>query len=173
MSPIRNSAVVRLHGRFSRACLLLGSPFLLLVRLYWGWQFMQTGWAKLRHLPRVIGYFGSLGIAHPGLVAPFVSGVEFVGGILLILGLLSHITGLVLAIDMFGAYLIADRAALHSVLSDPGKFYGADPFTFFFAALIVFIFGAGLFSLDAVFERRLRAPGDQRLRNSRHRASQT
>jgi putative oxidoreductase len=86
-------------------------------------------------------------------VAPFVSGVEFVGGILLILGLASHITGLVLAIDMLVAYWVADRAALHSILSDPGKFYGADPYTFFFASLIVFIFGAGLFSLDALIGR--------------------
>lgn len=151
MSSIRNSGIVRLHGHFTRACRLLQSPFLLLVRLYWGWQFAQDGWGKLHHLHRVTGYFGSLGIPHPGLVAPFVSVVELVGGILLILGLASHITGLVLAINMFVAYLTGDRAALASVLSDPGKFYGADPYTYFFAALIVLIFGAGLFSLDALF----------------------
>ncbi len=80
--------------------------------------------------------------------------MQLAGGILLILGLASHITGLVLAINMFVAYLTADRVALHSILSDPGRFYGADPFTFFFAALIVFIFGAGLFSLDALIQRR-------------------
>jgi putative oxidoreductase len=154
MSSIRNSGLVRLHGHYTRACLMLRSPLLLLVRLYWGWQFAQNGWAKLHHLHRVTGYFDSLGIPHPGLVAPFVSGVEFVGGILLILGLASHITGLVLAVDMFMAYWIADRDALHSILSDPGKFYGADPYTFFFAALTVFIFGAGLFSLDALIAGR-------------------
>jgi putative oxidoreductase len=153
MSSI-NPGIVRLHGHFTRACLLLRSPLLLLVRLYWGWQFAQTGWGKLQHLHRVIGFFGSLGIPHPGLVAPFVSGVEFIGGILMILGLASHITGLVLTIDMFVAYWVGDRAALHSVLSDPGKFYGADPYTFFFASLILLVFGAGLFSLDALIQRR-------------------
>jgi putative oxidoreductase len=153
MSSI-NPGIVRLHGHFTRACLLLRSPLLLLVRLYWGWQFAQTGWGKLQHLHRVIGFFGSLGITHPGLVAPFVSGVEFIGGILMILGLASHITGLVLTIDMFVAYWVGDRAALHSVLSDPGKFYGADPYTFFFASLILLVFGAGLFSLDALIQRR-------------------
>jgi putative oxidoreductase len=154
MSSIRNSGVVRLHGYYSRACLALRSPFLLLVRLYWGWQFAQTGWGKLQHLSHVTNFFRSLGIPAPGIVAPFVSGVEFVGGILLVLGLASHITGLVLAIDMFVAYWTADHAALVSVVSDPGKFYGADPFTFFFSALIVFVFGAGLFSLDALIGRR-------------------
>lgn len=153
MSPIRNSGVVRLHAQFTRACLWLRSPFLLLVRLYWGWQFAQNGWAKLHHLHRVIGFFSSLGLPHPGLVAPFVSCIELVGGILLILGLASRITGLVLTIDMFMAYWAADRAALHAVISDPGKFYGADPYTFFFASLIVLIFGAGLFSLDALIGR--------------------
>lgn len=154
MSPIRNSGVVRLHGHFTRACRLLQSPFLLLVRLYWGWQFAQDGWGKLHHLRRVTEYFGSLGIPHPGLVAPFVSCLELVGGILLILGLASHITGLVLAINMFVAYWAGDRMALESIIRDPGKFYAADPFTFLFAALIVFVFGAGLFSLDALLERR-------------------
>ena len=149
MASLR-SGIVRLHERFTWACLMLRSPLLLLIRLYWGWQLAQNGWGKLHHLHRVTGFFSSLGIPHPGLVAPFVSGVEFVGGILLILGLLSRITGLVLAIDMFMAYWIADRDALHSILSDPGKFYTADPYTFFFAALIVLVFGPGLFSLDAL-----------------------
>jgi putative oxidoreductase len=153
MSSI-NPGIVRLHGHFTRACLFFRSPLLLLIRLYWGWQFAQTGWGKLQHIHRVIGFFGSLGIPHPELMAPFVSGVEFVGGILMILGLASHITGLVLTIDMFVAYWVGDRAALHSILSDPGKFYGADPYTFFFASLILLVFGAGLFSLDALIQRR-------------------
>jgi len=46
------------------------------------------------------------------------------------------------------AYITADRPALMSVLSDPGKFYNADPFTFLMASLLVLIFGAGFFSLD-------------------------
>ena len=31
----------------------LQSVLLLAVRLYWGWQFMQTGWGKLHHLDKV------------------------------------------------------------------------------------------------------------------------
>jgi putative oxidoreductase len=150
MSSIRNSGIVRLHEHYTRACCLLQAPLLLFVRLYWGWQFAQTGWGKLHHLHRVIGFFDSLGIPFPGLMAPLVSGMEFFGGILLILGLATRITGLVLAVDMFVAFWTADRAALYSVFSDPGKVYAADPYTFFFAALILFIFGAGLFSLDAL-----------------------
>ena len=44
----------------------LQSLFLLFVRLYWGWQFVVDGWGKLHNLPKVIEYFGSLGLPMPG-----------------------------------------------------------------------------------------------------------
>jgi putative oxidoreductase len=131
----------------------LDSPFLLLVRLYWGWQFAQSGWGRL-HNPHAVEFFASLGIPAPGLVEPAVSCLELLGGILLIVGLASRLTGFLLACDMFVAYLTSDREALSSLFSDPGKFYNADPFTFLFASLIVLIFGAGFFSLDYYFTHR-------------------
>jgi len=128
----------------------LQSPFLLAVRLYWGWQFMTTGWGKLHNLQKVVGFFTSLNIPAPALNAYFVSGLEFVGGILLILGLGSRFVSLALAIDMLVAYLTADKEALRSIFSDPGKFYNADPYTFLFASLMILIFGPGRFALDYV-----------------------
>lgn len=139
-----------LYRHYGKAASWLQSPLLLLVRLYWGWQFMQTGWGKLQHLDRVIGFFHSLGIPFPGINAPLVAGMEFFGGLLLILGLGSRVVGLILAFDMLVAYWTASRDALFSVLSNPGQFYNADPYTFLFASLMVLIFGAGLFSLDAL-----------------------
>lgn len=129
------------------------SPFLLLVRLYWGWQFAQTGWGKLHNLPQITEFFTSLNLPFPAFTAAFVAGVELVGGILLILGLFSRFTGLVLAINMLVAYWTADRDALKSIFSDPGKFYVADPYTFLFASLMILLFGAGLFSLDKLLTR--------------------
>jgi putative oxidoreductase len=131
----------------------LESPFLLLVRLYWGWQFAQSGWGRL-HNAHAVEFFASLGIPAPGIVEPAVSCLELLGGILLIVGLASRLTGFLLACDMFVAYLTSDREALSSIFSDPGKFYNADPFTFLFASLIVLIFGAGFFSLDYYFTHR-------------------
>ena len=141
---------MRLSGLISK----LQSPFLLVVRLYWGWQFAQSGWGTLHHLDKVTDFFTSLNLPDPGLTAHFVSGLEFVGGILLILGLGSRLIGLVLTVNMFVAYWTADREALFSVFSDPGKFYVADPYTFLFASAMVLVFGAGLFSLDALLLRR-------------------
>ena len=61
--------------------------------------------------------------------------LSFFGGVLLILGLASRLTGLVLTGNMLVAYFTADREALLSLFSDPGKFYGAAPYTFLFAAV--------------------------------------
>jgi putative oxidoreductase len=143
-----------LYCRFKHYAARLDSPFLLLVRLYWGWQFMQTGWGKLHNLAHVRDFFASLNIPAPGFAAPAVASLEFFGGMLLIVGLATRLTGLLLACNMFVAYVTSDREALGSIFSDPGKFYIADPFTFLFASLIVLVFGAGFFSLDYYFTHR-------------------
>jgi putative oxidoreductase len=148
------SGLTSLYHYFCEAGRLLRSPFLLFVRLYWGWQFMQTGWGKLHNLSHVTEFFSSLGIPAPGLMAPAISCLEVFGGILLIIGLATRVIGLLLAGNMLVAYITSDRMALTSIFSDPGKFYVADPFTFMFASLIVLIFGAGLFSIDAVIDRK-------------------
>ena len=99
----------------------LGSPMLLAVRLYWGFQFAQTGWGKLHNLPKITGFFGSLNIPAPRFAAPAVSLLEFIGGILLMLGLFSRPIAFLLACNMFVAYWTADHEALTSVLFRPGK----------------------------------------------------
>ena len=135
---------------------LLQSPFLLAIRLYWGWQFAQNGWGKLHNLAKITDYFRSLNIPFPAANAHFIAGLEFFGGLLLILGLGTRLVGLLLAANMMVAYWTADHDALVSIISDPGKFYVADPYTFLFASLLVLIFGAGWLSFDALIMKRLK-----------------
>jgi putative oxidoreductase len=142
-----------LYGLFTKCLGWLESPFLLAVRLYWGWQFWETGWGKLHNLPHVVEYFTSLGVPLPAFNAYFVSGLEAFGGILLALGLGGRLIALPLTIDMFVAYVLGDRAALLSFFSKPDDFYAAAPFTFLMASLIVLIFGSGRLSLDSLAER--------------------
>ncbi|HZD51306.1 MAG TPA: DoxX family protein [Silvibacterium sp.] len=153
LSAANSTGLGWLYGRFCALARLLRSPFLLFVRLYWGWQFIQTGWGKLHNLSHVTEFFASLHIPAPGLMAPAISCLEFFGGILLIVGLGTRLIGLLLSCNMLVAYITGDLMALKSIFSDPGKFYVADPFTFLFASLIAFIFGAGLFSLDAAIDK--------------------
>ena len=68
----------------------LQSPMLLAVRLYWGFQFAQTGWGKLHNLGKDHGLLRQPQYSFPSLQRPFVSTLEFVGGILLMLGLFSR-----------------------------------------------------------------------------------
>ena len=107
--------VDKVYGWFLCAASACQSPFLLAVRLYWGWQFWQSGWGKLMDIPKVTGYFTSLGVPFPGLNAHFIALLEAGGGILLALGLFSRIIALPLAIDMVVAYVMADREAVCSL----------------------------------------------------------
>jgi len=144
----------KLYSWAVRACCTLQSPFLLFVRLYWGWQLSTNGWAKLHNLHNVTDYFTSLGLPAPGPTAALIATTELICGILLAIGLLSRFVGLVLTIDMAMAYIIGDREALLSIFSDPDKFTAAAPYTTLFAALLILVFGPGKFALDTYLLRR-------------------
>jgi len=160
------SQLLHIYRRITAAFSSLQPAMLLAVRLYWGFQFAQTGWGKLHNLPRITAFFASLNIPFPGFNAPLISTLEFVGGILFMLGLCSRPIAFLLACNMFVAYWTADHEALVSIFSDPGKFYVADPYTFLFASLMVVIFGAGLYSVDTLIARHLKT---SKLRWSRRR----
>src|SRR6266851_5460207 len=145
--------VRQLHGRFFGLVSYLQSPFLLFVRLYWGWQLAQSGWGKLHHLSNVTEYFTSLGLPRSAQMAVFIACIEFFGGIFLALGLASRITSLILTVNLIMAYVIGDHEALLSFFSDPDKFMAAAPFIFLMVSLIVLIFGAGKISVDSLLER--------------------
>ena len=147
--------LIKIYAEVAKLLSHLQSPFLLAVRLYWGWQFAQTGWSKLHNIDKIIGFFTSLNIPFPAFTAHAIAGLEFFGGILLILGLGTRLIGFLLAANMFVAYWTADHEALVAIFSDPDKFSAASPFTFLFASLIVLIFGAGLLSLDALIAKQL------------------
>ena len=145
--------LVQIYDGITAKLNYLQSPFLLAIRLYWGWQFAQTGWGKMHNIPKITGFFGSLNIPFAAFNAHFISGLEFFGGLLLILGLASRMTGFLLAANMLVAYWTADHDALFAVFSDPGKFYIADPYTFLFASLMMLVFGAGVLSVDTLVQR--------------------
>jgi putative oxidoreductase len=145
--------VKNLHDKFFSLVSYAQTPFLLFVRLYWGWQLVESGWGKLHNLGKVTEFFTSLGLPMPGVTAVFISSLEFFGGILLALGLFSRLISLMLTVNLITAYITADREALFSIFSDPDKFMAAAPFTFLFASLLILIFGPGKIAVDALFGR--------------------
>jgi putative oxidoreductase len=140
--------IAQAYALLNRSASALQSAFLLFVRLYWGWQFMQTGWGKLHNIAKVTEFFTTLGIPFPALNAHFIAGLELTGGILLVFGLASRLIAVPLTINMLVAYITADREALLSIFSDPDKFTAAAPYTFLAASMMVLIFGPGKFALD-------------------------
>ena len=76
----------------------------------------------------------------------------------MIIGLASRLAAILVAFTMAVAYLTADLEAVTSFFSEPDKFVKADPFPYFICALIVFVFGPGRFSVDALIKRSLGGP---------------
>lgn len=131
-------------GKFLRSYLLL------IIRLYWGYQFLITGFGKLAHLDTIAAYFQSLGIPFPLLNATLAGCTEMIGGALLILGLFSRIAAIPLMFVMLIAYLTAESDSLLILLRtlDPTQFFSRTPFLFAYAVVLIFCFGPGKISID-------------------------
>jgi putative oxidoreductase len=144
----------RLYALFLRVANSLQSPFLLVVRLYWGWQFAESGIGHLRNMDRFVQFMTDNNVPAPWLNAHFVAGLETVGGVLLALGLGSRLISIPLAINMLVAYITTDRDSLFAAFTEHAEdFYKALPFTYLFVAILILIFGPGTFSLDTLIQR--------------------
>lgn len=127
---------------------------LLVVRGWWGWSFFLTGKGKLMALDKTASFFAELNLPLPKLNAILAGSTECFGGALLLLGLFSRLVSVPLIFTMLVAYATADKEALAAIFSDTDKFTGATPFLFLFACVIVFAFGPGKLSLDALLFKK-------------------
>ena len=121
-----------------------------MARLVVGYVFLLSGWGKLNNLPAMIERFTEWGIPYPHILTPFVSGVEFFGGLLLMVGLLTRIAGGALAVVMVVAILSAKLADVDSLET----LLGFEESTYFAVFTWLAIAGAGKASLDYLIERR-------------------
>ena len=124
----------------------------LVMRLVVGYVFTLTGWGKLNNLPQMIQNFTEWGIPFPNILTPFVSGVEFFGGILLILGLFTRIPAAMLAVVM----LVAIKSAKWENVDSLETLLGFEEMTYFAAFLWLAIAGPGAISLDRLLLRASR-----------------
>ncbi|MBV8142773.1 MAG: DoxX family protein [Verrucomicrobia bacterium] len=147
--------VRRGYGLLVTVANYLQSPLLLVLRIYFFWQLFLAGRGKLSNMGKVIEFFTSLGIPAPAVNAYFVSCLECFGGLLLIVGLASRPIAFMIVISMCVAYITADSEAVASFFSDPDKFVKADPFPYLLVALIIFVFGPGWLSIDALLGRTI------------------
>jgi putative oxidoreductase len=125
----------------------------LIMRLIVGYVFMLSGWGKLNNLPQITQNFTEWGIIFPKIMTPFVSGVEFFGGIMLILGLFTRIPAAMLAFTM----LVAIKSAKWDQVDSLEALLGFEEATYFAGFLWLAIAGPGAASLDRLL---LNAAGD-------------
>jgi putative oxidoreductase len=94
--------------------------------------------------------FVSWGIPLPHVLTPFVAGVEFFGGMLLLAGLLTRISAGALGITM----IVAIAAAKWGDVDSLGTLLGFEETEYLALFLWLAIAGAGRLSLDYLLERR-------------------
>jgi putative oxidoreductase len=122
----------------------------LAVRLSLGAVFLGTGWGKLHNLGQVTSFFTDLGIPFPAAQAALVSGVELVGGTLILLGLFTRFAALPLMGTMVVAILTAKRPEIDGLRS----LLAFEEFTYLAGFLWLLVAGAGKASLDWLFFAR-------------------
>ena len=121
---------------------------LLLTRVAIGAVFFAHGYQKLvtNGIDGTAAFFGQVGVPLPTVSAWVAALVELVGGAALILGATVPVAGLLLALDMVGAYLFVHRGN--------GIFVSENGYELVLAlgavSLLLAAVGAGRFSLDHV-----------------------
>jgi len=120
----------------------------LFARVVVGWVFLWSGWGKLNNLPAITENFVSWGIPFPHVLTPFVSGVEFFGGIFLLVGLLTRISAGALGVTM----IVAIKSAKWADVDSLETLLGFDETEYLALFLWLAIAGAGPISLDRLLK---------------------
>lgn len=124
---------------------------LTILRVVVGVVFVAHGSQKLFSygLEGTIGAFSQMGIPFAGIMAPFIVGVEILGGAALILGLLTRLAGLGLALSMLGAFVFVHAK---------NGFFMPNGYEFVLvlaaASFGLALAGSGAFSIDSVLAGR-------------------
>lgn len=133
----------------------LGKWSLTVLRLVLGIIFVYHGYMKLfapGGFTGAVGFMAALKIPLPLYAALLISALEFAGGILLIIGLLTKWTSVLLLIEMLVAFF---KVHLKNGFVISQQAYGYEFVLLILASLIVIIAsGPGSFSLGKLFKNK-------------------
>jgi putative oxidoreductase len=146
MRAAAHSPFARLHTRLDR--LHWVGP--LLLRLVFGYFWLETGWAKLHNLAFFAGRFVDWGIPFPHFSAALSAGTECAGGALIMLGLATRLTMLLMIFNM----LVALAVVVVPGISTLDEFVELDEVLYVAVFVWLLLAGPGAASLDALIARR-------------------
>jgi putative oxidoreductase len=161
MSSLK-SAIGKGNDLLTRAGSHVQSFVLLLLRITWGWQLLESGYGHLTHIQKTVDAFRGWGVPFPQ-VSVYVSGcTELIGGALLLLGLATRFISVPLIFNFIVAYATASRAEFVQIVKGPAHLEGYDAFIndaafpMLMLALTMLAFGAGRISIDHLLMRQSR-----------------
>lgn len=120
---------------------------LLALRVVIGLIFIQAGYGKMMNFDQTVQFFSSINIPMPLFNAILVTGTEFIGGILLVLGFATRLISLPLAFIMLVAIVTTELPFQH--FSD---FIMLKQLDYMLVLLLFSAVGAGSYSLDKKFD---------------------
>ncbi|TGL65759.1 DoxX family protein [Leptospira sarikeiensis] len=138
----------------------------IIIRILVGGVFIWEGIIKFLYVNQGIGRFTKLGFSQPELVASLIGGLEILGGIMILLGVLTKPISFIFVIQMFVAMyltklplffgtsplpppqappIVGIWAVLHEIRSEYSQVLGS---------LFLYLSGPGRFSVDAIWKRK-------------------
>ncbi|MBS0589331.1 MAG: DoxX family protein [Proteobacteria bacterium] len=123
----------------------------LVLRVFFGYFWLETGWARLHHLDAAVARFAGWNLPFPEWSAPLSTCVEFLGGGLLMLGLFTRFTSGVMTFNM----IVAIGFVAIKNVSGFDDFIELDEFFYILIFFWLFLAGPGKISLDHWVTRRL------------------
>jgi putative oxidoreductase len=121
----------------------------LLVRLFVGYFFTETGWSKLHNLDGFAQRFAGWGIPYPYFSASLSAYTEFVGGLLTIFGIGTRLVSIPMIINMLVAILQVNLKRV----SNLDDFVELDEPLYALAYLWLLLSGPGRVSFDYLARR--------------------
>ena len=116
---------------------------LLALRVVLGLIMIYHGWPKVTDLGGTIEGFTGMGVPLPVVSAVFSTVVEFGGGLLLLIGVLTDVAGLLFVIDMLGAIAVVHAKNGFSVEKGGVEF----PLALLTMALAIALAGPGRYAV--------------------------
>jgi putative oxidoreductase len=128
---------------------------LLVARVLVGWLFLASSWVKLTNMTGFAAYLTNLKVPNPEFWSSIAAPIEFLIGVTLILGLATRYAALAAIAFVIIATSLGHRYWEYPQAQQLNQFnHFLKNLAIIAGALLVFITGAGRYSLDGMLRRR-------------------